>query len=89
MKQYNDQQVEWFEAYSSYEALLIFYFSSSLSESFISRIVGAYENIDITLSEYQRHPDDEHYAKAYDALEKLRSELRSWNSLALSSLQEH
>ena len=78
--------MEWFEAYSSYETMLIFYFSPSLSEAFISKIVGAYENVDIALSEYQRNPDNEHYAKAYDALQNLRSALRSWNSLALNKL---
>ncbi len=86
IKKYNDQQVEWFEAYSSYETMLIFYFSPSLSEAFISKIVGAYENVDIALSEYQRNPDNVHYAKAYDALQNLRSALRSWNSLALNKL---
>ena len=87
MTKYNDQQVEWFEAYSSYETLLAFYFSPSLSEAFVSRIVGGYEKIDVAVSAYQRDPNDEHYATAYDALQSLRRELRSWNSLALSDLR--
>ena len=86
IQKYNDQQVEWFAAYSSHEALLVFYFSRNLSEAFISKVVGAYENVDIQISKYRRNPDNDHYANAYYALQNLRSELRSWNSLALNNL---
>jgi hypothetical protein len=85
---YNDQQAEWFEAYSSYETMLIFYFSASLSEAFNSKVFKAYENVDITLSEYQRNPDEEHYVQAYNALQNIRNELRAWNDMALMSMHE-
>ena len=89
IKQYNDQQVEWFEACSSYETQFMIYFSPSLSETFTAKVFGAYKNVDITLSAYQKNDDKEYFTKAYDALENLKSELRSWNSLALSNLQEN
>ncbi len=86
IKTYNDEQVDWFTSYSAHESLLAFFFSPSLSESFIAKIVGAYEQVDIQLSDYQRNPDNKHYTDAYNALQNLRTELRSWNSMALDNL---
>lgn len=88
IKEYNDQQVEWFTAYHSHESLIAFYFSPELSEAFSSKIVRAYEDVDIQLSRYLRNRGNDHYRRAYEALQKLRDGLRSWNSLALNNLQQ-
>ena len=85
---YNNQQIDWFSAYSSYEALLVFYFSNELSELFTSKIVGAYEKADPQISNYSRNPNNENYAGAYHALENIRQELRSWNAEAFKSLPD-
>ena len=86
LQKYNDEQVQWFELYASHEALIAFYFSLDLSETFRSKIYGAYEYIDVELSKYRKNPNNEQYGKVYNGLEKLRMELRSWNELVLPTL---
>lgn len=86
VNQYNEQQVNWFDAYSAHKALLIVYFSPEISEAFSSGIVGAYEKLDPQISNYVLSHKREHYANAYQGIEDLREALQSWNSRALQNL---